>query len=94
VRRLIDLLGDHHVCVPRVGDYHHPLAAVYRVEVVEGVERLLQANRMRPVFLFDAVPTRVVGAAELADADPSFQTLRNLNTPEEYAAALSELPDR
>src|SRR5437879_6014122 len=26
VRRLIDLLGDNHVCVPRVGDYHHPLA--------------------------------------------------------------------
>jgi molybdopterin-guanine dinucleotide biosynthesis protein A len=94
VRRLIELLGDHHICVPRVGDYHHPLAAVYRVEVVEAVERLLQANRLRPVFLFEAVPTRVVEAAELADVDLSFRTLRNLNTPEEYAAALSELPDR
>src|SRR5205085_6728886 len=28
VRRLIDLLGDRHICVPRVGDCHHPLAAV------------------------------------------------------------------
>ncbi len=88
VRRLIDLLGDYHICVPRVGDYHHPLAAVYRVDVVEAVERLLQENRLRPVFLFDAVPTRVVEASELADVDPTFQTLRNLNTPEEYAAAL------
>jgi molybdopterin-guanine dinucleotide biosynthesis protein A len=92
VRRLIDLLGDHHICVPRVGDYHHPLAAVYRVGVVEAVERLLGENRLRPVFLFDAVPTRVVEAAELADVDPTFQTLRNLNTPEEYDAARSELP--
>jgi molybdopterin-guanine dinucleotide biosynthesis protein A len=92
VRRLIDLLGDHHICVPRVGDYHHPLAAVYRVGVVAAVERLLSENRLRPVFLFDAVPTRVVEAAELADVDPSFQTLRNLNTPEEYDAARSELP--
>src|SRR5579871_868681 len=33
VRRLVDLLGDHSICVPRVGEYHHPLAAVYRVEV-------------------------------------------------------------
>jgi molybdopterin-guanine dinucleotide biosynthesis protein A len=90
VRRLIDLLGDHHICVPRVGDYHHPLAAVYRVGVVAAVERLLSENRLRPVFLFDAVPTRVVEAAELADADPSFQTLRNLNTPEDYEAALGE----
>src|SRR5438874_331418 len=91
VRRLIELLGDQHICVPHVGDYHHPLAAVYRVEVVDAVERLLSENRLRPVFLFDAVPTRVVEAAELADVDPSFQTLRNLNTPEEYEAALREV---
>src|SRR5207247_7340545 len=41
VRRLIELLGDHAICVPRVGDYHHPLAAVYRVDVAETVSRLL-----------------------------------------------------
>jgi molybdopterin-guanine dinucleotide biosynthesis protein A len=90
VRRLIELLGDHAICVPRVGEYHHPLAAVYRVEVAEAVGRLLAADRLRPFFLFEAVPTRVVGAAELAEADPTFQTLRNLNTPEEYEAALRE----
>lgn len=90
VRRLIDLLGDQHICVPHVGGYHHPLAAVYRLEVMEAVERSLQANRLRPVFLFDAVPTRIVEAAELAEVDPSFQTLRNLNTPEDYEAALKE----
>jgi hypothetical protein len=27
----------------------------------------------------------------LSDVDPSFQTLRNLNTPEEYEAALRDL---
>jgi molybdopterin-guanine dinucleotide biosynthesis protein A len=90
VRRLIDLLGDHAVCVPRVGDHHHPLAAVYRLEVAEAVTRLLAENRLRPFFLFEAVPTRVVEATELAGVDPTFQTLRNLNTPEDYAAALQE----
>jgi molybdopterin-guanine dinucleotide biosynthesis protein A len=90
VRRLIDLLGDHAVCVPRVGDYHHPLAAVYRLNVREAVGRLLAENRLRPFFLFEAVPTRVVEADELADVDPTFQTLRNLNTPEDYQAALRD----
>ena len=90
VRRLIDLLGDHHICVPRIGEYDHPLAAVYRMEVEETARRLLAENRLRPFFLFEAVPTRVVEAAELADVDPSFQTLRNLNTPDEYEAALRE----
>ena len=90
VQRLIDLLGEHAVCVPRVGDYHHPLAAVYRLEVKHTVAELLAQNRLRPFFLFEAVPTRIVEAAELAEVDPTFATLRNLNTPEDYEAALKE----
>jgi molybdopterin-guanine dinucleotide biosynthesis protein A len=91
VRRLIELLGAHAICVPRVGAYHHPLAAIYRVQVVDAVRSLLAQDRLRPVFLFDSVPTRVVEAGELEDVDPTLQTLRNLNTPEDYAAALSVL---
>ena len=91
VRRLIDLLGDHLICVPRVEGYHHPLAAVYRVEVIDTVRRLLAEDRLRPFFLFEEVSTRVVEAAELSDGDPSFETLRNLNTAEEYEAALRDL---
>jgi len=93
VRRMIDYLGEQMICVPRVGGYHHPLAAVYRVEVAGAVSRLLEANRLRPFFLFEAVPTRVVEAAEFTDVDPTFQSLRNLNTPEEYEAALRECAD-
>ena len=90
VRRLVELLGEHKICVPRVGAYHHPLAAVYRLDVMEAVDRLLSEDRLRPFFLFESVPTRVVTADELRDVDPAFQTLRNLNTPQEYEAALSE----
>ncbi len=91
VRRLIELLGRHAICVPQVGAYHHPLAAVYRLEVLEAVDQLLAANRLRPFFLFEAVSTRIVQPTELADVDPTFQTLRNLNTPEDYQAALAEV---
>lgn len=91
VRRLIDLLGDNAICVPRAGDYHHPLAAVYRLEVADAVARLLREDRLRPFFLFEAVPTRIVEAAEFADVDPTLQTLRNLNTPTEYEKALREI---
>jgi molybdenum cofactor guanylyltransferase len=91
VRRLIELLGDHAICVPRVGNYHHPLAAVYRLSVRETVAWLLAENRLRPFFLFEALPTRIVEAAELADVDPTLQSLRNLNTPEDYDQALKEV---
>ena len=90
VRRLIELLGEHAICVPQVGDYHHPLAAVYRLGVANAVDQLLAENRLRPFFLFEAVSTRVATANDLADVDPRLYTLRNLNTPEEYEAALRE----
>jgi len=91
VRRLIELLGSSAICVARVGEHHHPLAAIYRIEVKGAVARLLAEDRLRPFFLFQVVPTRVVSADELRDADPTFQTLRNLNTPDEYEAALRDL---
>ena len=90
VNRMIELLGSAQICVPKVGDYHHPLAAVYRVDVLPVVLQLLKENRLRPVFLFDAVATRVVDANELIDVDPTFESLRNLNTPEDYELALRD----
>jgi molybdopterin-guanine dinucleotide biosynthesis protein A len=91
VRRLIDLLGSHAICVPHADGFHHPLAAVYRVAVLETVRRLLSEGRMRPVFLFESLPTRVVETEELRDVDGTLQSLRNLNTAEEYEAALHDV---
>jgi len=90
VSRIIDLLGDSSICVPHVGGYHHPLAAVYLLDVADALTQLLAENRLRPFYLFDAVPTRVVEPEEIADVDPAFQSLRNLNTPAEYGEALRE----
>ncbi|MSQ95365.1 MAG: molybdenum cofactor guanylyltransferase [Gemmataceae bacterium] len=90
VQRMLDLLGTAQICVPRVGEYHHPLAAVYRIEVLAAIRQLLHENRLRPVFLFDAVPTRVVEAEELIDIDPALESLRNLNTSEDYEQALRD----
>jgi len=91
IRRMIDLLGDQDICVPYVDNFHHPLAAVYRIGIVDSVSRLLAENRLRPVFLFEAASTRIVEARELVEVDPDLQSLRNLNTPEDYEKALSEL---
>jgi len=93
VRRLIDLLKNHAICVPQVGGLYHSLAAVYRVDVLGSVRALLAENRLRPVFLFDKVSTRIVSEADLADVDPTLQSLRNLNTPEDYQAALQRRID-
>jgi molybdopterin-guanine dinucleotide biosynthesis protein A len=91
---LFDFLGESSIAVPQVDDYHHPLAAVYRPSIRPVVEQLLGENRLRPVYLFEIVPTRVLRAEELQPFDPKFDSLRNLNTPEEYEQALAEFTSR
>ncbi|MBI3822710.1 MAG: molybdenum cofactor guanylyltransferase [Planctomycetes bacterium] len=90
VRRMIDLLGVHQISVPKIDGFHHPLAAVYRLDVLDIVKNLLHKNRRAVQALFDEADTRVVSAAELADVDPTFASLRNLNTLEDYEKALRD----
>jgi len=90
VERMIELLGDHQIAVMEINGFAHPLSAVYRRSVVSHIAALLEQDRLRPVFLFDAVPTRRVSPQEMISVDPELRTLRNLNTREEYLAALSE----
>jgi molybdenum cofactor guanylyltransferase len=77
--------------VPRVGDRLHPLAAAYRVGVLPVVREMLAAGRLRMTDLLDVVTTVVIEADELAGIDPEFRSLWNVNTPDEYEAALREL---
>jgi molybdenum cofactor guanylyltransferase len=88
VRRLVELAAGYDIVVPHVEGYDHPLSAVYCTRVLPHVESLLAAGRLRPAFLFDLVRTRHVTAEELTDVDPGLQSLMNLNTPTDYAAAL------
>ena len=90
VQRMVDLMGDHDIAVMEIEGFTHPLSAVYRRTTLPHVEKLLAQDRLRPVFLFDAVRTRRVKPEEMVVADPRLQTLRNLNTRDDYLAALAD----
>ena len=88
VRRVVQLLGDHDIAVPRDGQFFHPLAAVYRTSILSQVESLLAEDKRRPMFLFDCVNTKSVDVNELDACDPERLSLRNLNRAEDYIEAL------
>ena len=90
VERMINLMGDHDIAVMEIDGFPHPLSAIYRRNTLSHVESLLAADRLRPVFLFDAVRTRRIKPQEMTVVDPELRTLRNLNTPAEYRAALAD----
>ena len=90
IRRIVERLGPAQVAMPEVGGFKHPLAAVYRVTSLPVIRELLATNRLRPAFLAEAVSTMFLREGDFADVDPTFESLRNINTPEDYAAALRD----
>jgi molybdopterin-guanine dinucleotide biosynthesis protein A len=98
VRRIVDEFTDCQcstaacdIVAPRGGGFFHPLAAVYSLSLLPHVHELLAADRLRPLYLITRGPTLIIEADKLAAVDPALASLRNLNTPEDYEAALREL---
>jgi molybdopterin-guanine dinucleotide biosynthesis protein A len=94
IHRVLAELGDDvDVVLPEVGGFHHPLAAAYRTDLVDLVDRLIAEDRMRPAFLFEACRVRRLDAdallsdPALAALDPDLDSLLNLNEPSDYEAA-------
>ncbi len=97
IRRLADLRQDtYDIVVPRAGGHYHPLCAIYGLSALREIEALLAQDRLRPFFVFERMRTlvadedRLLAGEELYAVDPGLRALRNVNTPEEYAAALAE----
>ena len=94
VRRVVEALdADTDVVLPEAQGHRHPLAAAYRTALVDEVEALIAADRMKPAFLFERCRVKRLGDADLlrdrglATADPELASLLNLNEPADYASA-------
>ncbi|HKX18825.1 MAG TPA: molybdenum cofactor guanylyltransferase [bacterium] len=75
------------VVIPRVLDYE-PLHAVYTPACLAPMKRVL-AEGGRNADVLRGLTVVELGAAELRRLDPDLRSLLNINTPEEYASALS-----
>jgi molybdenum cofactor guanylyltransferase len=72
------------VAVPQLAGHRQPLAAAYRPALAPLVAELVEADRMKPAFLFERCETRWL------DDLPHPESVRNLNTPSDYEAALAD----
>lgn len=86
---LLNVAACYDIVVPEADGRRHPLHAVYRTTLLPAVEELLAAGVRRPMALFDRARTAVVSGDELRALDPDGRTFLNMNTPEDYAAALA-----
>jgi molybdopterin-guanine dinucleotide biosynthesis protein A len=91
IGRLAELIGDHDLAIPFIGERCHPLAALYRKDaVLPAIEGMLSGDHLRLVALVEAVKTRVATEEEMRVVDPTLGTIRNLNAPDDYDRALRD----
>lgn len=86
VRHMGELAESADVVIPRVRDYE-PLHAVYTPACLAPIRRVL-AEGGRNADVLRGLTVTELGADQLRRFDPDLRSLMNLNTPDEYAAAL------
>ena len=86
---LISQISNYDVVVPHWQGRFQPLHAVYRKSVLPLLKEQLERGELRPIFLFDKVRTREVHEDEIRRFDPEGLSFLNMNTPEDYQAALT-----
>ncbi len=88
---LVALSPGYDVVVPRLAKGVEALHAVYSVQCVQPMERLLRQEKVMIVNFFPEVRVRYVDTPELHRFDPDELSFVNINTPDdwEYAQALA-----
>jgi molybdopterin-guanine dinucleotide biosynthesis protein A len=80
--------------VPRINNRFQPLCAFYRKSFLPAAERALSIDQNKIELLFSQVTIRVIEEDEALRLGATPQMFANLNTPEEYEAALKSLNNR
>jgi len=95
VTAMLDALGPaDDLLVPDAQGFRHPLTATWRTSMLTDVTAALAQGVAGPGYLFDRARTRFLDEAALlalpgvAAADPRLDSMRNANTPEEFAALI------
>jgi len=90
VERMVQLLDGYDVAAMETDGFAHPLSAVYKRSVLPQIEEQLSKQELRASAALDLMRTRRVKRGEVISVDPQLRSLRNVNTKEDYLAALVE----
>lgn len=91
VKHLFSSLGTHDAVVPFVGGKPHPLVAVYRTSVRAVVERQLSSGHRSMREFLAEIDVLYLGEQHVSEIDPQFESLRNINRPEDFRELAYEL---
>ena len=94
IAHLLSQISEYDVVVPFWQERFQPLHAVYRSSVAPLLKEQLERGELRPIFLYDKVRTRKLHEDEIRRFDPEGLSFLNMNSPEDYTAALERWTTR
>ena len=94
VSYLMSQIPDYEVVVPYWDGRYQPLHAVHRRSVWPLLQKQLEGGDHRPISLYKMVRTREIHEDEIRRFDPEGLSFLNMNTWEEYNAALIRWQER
>ena len=94
ISHLLSQISDFDVVVPFWQERCQPLHAIYRRSVAPLLREQLDRGELRPISLYPKVRTREIYENELRRFDPEGLSFLNMNTPEDYQAAVDHWRSR
>jgi molybdopterin-guanine dinucleotide biosynthesis protein A len=94
ISHLISQITDWDVVVPFWQERFQPLHAVYRRSVAPLLHEQLERSELRPISLYPKVRTREISEDEVRRFDPEGLSFLNMNTPQDYQAAVDRWRNR
>lgn len=91
VRALCGMIGRYDAVIPRLWGRLQPLQAAYRARCAETIAMMVARGERQLSALASVLDARVIEEEEYRRFDPELLSPFNLNTPEDFARALSLL---
>jgi molybdopterin-guanine dinucleotide biosynthesis protein A len=94
ISHLLSQITDWDVVVPFWQERFQPLHAVYRRSVAPLLHEQLERSELRPISLYPKVRTREISEDEVRRFDPEGLSFLNMNTLQDYQAAVDRWRNR
>lgn len=88
MERLISGLNGHRACMYKWEGFANALTAAYRLDLLPKLEALAAGGRMRPMFISEGEPTRVLTVESLWREGEGPPPLLDMDSPDAYRRAL------
>lgn len=89
IQYLMDQTGRHDVIVPELPEGYQPLHAIYSLNCLPSIKRLLLMDKLKITGFYRDMRVLAIGTEQIQPFNPDGRLFHNLNTPEDFAQVKS-----